>query len=80
SILHSLGLDDQQIDYVKMDIEGAEGTVLANAGAWLDRAQAITVEIHDRVTHAQCEGWLSRRGFACRAHSGHLSAVVAERA
>ena len=79
TILGTLGLEKQPIDYVKMDIEGAESTVLPHAGPWLDRTRAISVEVHPPVTVGECAAWLVARGFACRPHPDHWSAVIAVR-
>lgn len=40
------GLD--RVDLLKMDIEGSEREVLAAAGTWIERVDAIVVELHDR--------------------------------
>lgn len=38
-----------RIDLLKVDIEGAEKEVFADASAWIGRVNAIVVEIHDRM-------------------------------
>lgn len=38
-----------QIDWLKMDIEGGEKEVLENAEAWIDKVNIMTVELHDRI-------------------------------
>jgi FkbM family methyltransferase len=45
-VMRSHRLD--HIDLVKMDIEGSEREVLADAAAWVDRVDALIVELHDR--------------------------------
>jgi FkbM family methyltransferase len=37
----------KKIDLLKMDIEGAEKEVFANAANWIDRVDAIAVELHE---------------------------------
>lgn len=37
------------IDILKMDIEGAEATVLASPGDWIPQVRVLTVELHKRI-------------------------------
>jgi FkbM family methyltransferase len=37
-----------KIDLLKVDIEGAEKEVFESADAWIDRVDAIVIELHDR--------------------------------
>jgi FkbM family methyltransferase len=37
-----------RIDLLKLDIEGSELEVLANSSGWIDRVDAICLELHDR--------------------------------
>jgi FkbM family methyltransferase len=46
TLLEEWNLTNTRIDLVKIDIEGAEGPVLANASAWLARVQHLIVEVH----------------------------------
>ncbi len=44
-------IDDYEVDRVnllKLDIEGSEKEVFSNARPWIDRVDAISVELHDR--------------------------------
>jgi FkbM family methyltransferase len=45
-VLDELGWDE--VDLVKLDIEGAEVEVLATAAAWLPRIRCLVIETHDR--------------------------------
>lgn len=45
-LLDELGLD--RLGLLKLDIEGAELHVLDSAATWIDRVDAIMVELHDR--------------------------------
>jgi len=47
SILIDQGLN--YIDILKMDIEGAEKTVLENSDEWIQKVGIISLELHDRV-------------------------------
>jgi FkbM family methyltransferase len=37
-----------RIDYLKMDIEGAEKEIFADNPPWLDKVEVLAVELHDR--------------------------------
>jgi len=37
------------VDFIKIDIEGAEIEVFSSAGNWIDRVGSFAVELHDRV-------------------------------
>lgn len=41
--------DLDRIDLLKLDIEGAEREVLGDPKAWIDRVDAMVVELHDRL-------------------------------
>lgn len=59
-----LDRDDRRlIDYVKMDIEGAERFVLHDNTAWSSSVRLISVEVHPPYTIEQCASALTRLGF-----------------
>ena len=77
-------LGAEEVDYVKMDIEGAEREVLAAGAAWLGRVRTIKVEVHpDKASFlyrvGDCIEELRRRGFACRPEARHHACVTAVR-
>lgn len=39
----------ERIDLLKVDIEGSEVEVFSNAAAWIDRVDAVCLELHDRL-------------------------------
>ncbi|MEE8058296.1 MAG: FkbM family methyltransferase [Pseudomonadales bacterium] len=47
SLMSDHGIDS--IDIFKMDIEGGEKDVLADAGSWIDKVDVLTTELHDRI-------------------------------
>lgn len=56
------GLD--QVDILKLDVEGAEADVFAQDTSWLERVRVLIVEIHDKyVDRAAIESVLQRAGF-----------------
>ena len=61
------------VDYMKMDIEGAEKEVLQGDAAWARRVRCINVEVHtEHYPLSQCIADLQRIGFdtAVRQESG----------
>lgn len=60
---------DQTVSFLKLDVEGAEQRVLHEIAAWLDRIEAIYVEVHQTDESAQrnsansVEQILSAAGF-----------------
>ena len=53
----------ETIDYVKMDIEGAERLVLRQNTGWAPRVRCINVEVHDPYTVQDCVADLRALGF-----------------
>ena len=51
------------IDYVKMDIEGAEREVLRENTEWAQRVRSIKVEVHPPYTVDECRQDLGQLGF-----------------
>jgi FkbM family methyltransferase len=51
------------IDFLKLDIEGGERTLLADGRAWAESVRCISVETHAPYTVEQCQADLSRLGF-----------------
>jgi FkbM family methyltransferase len=59
-------------DYVKMDIEGAEQTVLTEAADWAPAVPAISVECHPPYSLAECRRDLERLGFSVKTYPQSL--------
>jgi len=71
-------------DFVKMDIEGAEWEVVQAPGEWPERVGSLLIEIHGTEGRRQegideMMGYLRDKGFTCRKHEAHWSAVWATR-
>lgn len=60
-VMEQAGWD--QIDLVKVDIEGAEEELLARDNQWLAKVGAIIVEIHPNTTVERLNGHLAPFGF-----------------
>jgi FkbM family methyltransferase len=71
---------DGAIDYVKMDVEGAERELLERNTGWAERVRAIKVEVHDPYTVERCIADLHALGFRARADDGHPACAVGIRA
>ena len=67
------------VDYVKMDIEGAEIDVLRNAESWANRVRAIKVEVHPPYTLNDCQNDLADLGFETRQERGRCDYVSGRR-
>ncbi len=67
------------IDYLKMDIEGAEKELLQNNTDWLSRVRCLKVELHGDYSITQCAADLSRAGFSTSVDTHHNQCVVAIR-
>jgi hypothetical protein len=71
-------------DFVKMDIEGSEWEVVKAPGEWPERVGRLLIEIHGTEGRRQAGidemmGYLQDKGFTCRKHEAHWSAVWAKR-
>jgi len=71
------------IDYVKMDIEGAEWPVLSAGAEWLTKVAALKIELHSKfnanATFENCAHLLSAQGFQCTKDDRHWDTLVAVR-
>jgi FkbM family methyltransferase len=59
-------LDDmgwEEVDLLKLDIEGAEAELLAAAGDWSGRVRAVLAEIHPPLTTTGAKTMLAAHGF-----------------
>jgi FkbM family methyltransferase len=68
---------DREIDYIKMDIEGAEQAVLQTNTEWAAHVRSMNVEIHRDYTAAECVRDLERLGFKAWQSAEHPYCVVA---
>jgi FkbM family methyltransferase len=60
------------VDYVKMDVEGAEEEILLNRpGNWLRRVGSMKVEVHNGADMAPYMRSLESFGFHCRKDLDH---------
>ena len=55
--------EERPVDLCKLDIEGAERSVLREHTAWAQRVSALAVEVHDDYTTEDCAADLRQLGF-----------------
>jgi FkbM family methyltransferase len=68
-----------EVDFVKMDIEGAEREVLRENTAWAAHVRRIKVEVHDPYDVAACVADLERLGFRARPDRRHWACAIGTR-
>jgi FkbM family methyltransferase len=73
------GAPSGSVDYVKMDIEGAERQVLRENTEWAATVKAITVEIHEPYSIPECIADLRALGFKTSIDSRHRACVIGAR-
>lgn len=78
SLLEQRGRE-KMVDYVKMDIEGAEARILTVNTGWAQNVRSIKVETHAPYTTDECQADLRRLGFRTELDSRHHACVVGYR-
>ena len=76
-LLESTGLE--RVDLLKIDIEGAERELFAAAGDWIQRVQAIVIELHDQQTPG-CDAAFTRATRDFQVRTTHGEHVIVRRA
>lgn len=66
----------EKIDYIKLDVEGAEKDILQLGGKWVDMTSYIKVEVHEEYYVSQCIADLNLLGFAAVQDEKLPSAVL----
>lgn len=66
---------DRPVDYLKMDIEGAEREVLTIGTEWASRVRLISVELHEPYTVQAALDDLTKLGFEAAADPRHWASV-----
>jgi len=61
ALLDRAGLE--QVDFMKVDIEGAERHLFLSARDWAGRVRALIAELHDEPTPADVESQLGAHGY-----------------
>ena len=76
TLIDKLGVD--QVDFVKMDVEGAETKLLTENTGWTQRVKSLLVELHGYPMD-KCITDLEAFGFKARKHDRHWVSVWATR-
>lgn len=74
--LNTLLKETGPVDYVKMDVEGAEEALLRENTEWAQHVSTIKVECHPGYTVAGCVRDLENLGFKALVDLGHESCVL----
>jgi len=62
-----------RIDLLKLDIEGAEKELFAAASDWIDKVDAIAIELHDRFKRGCSQAFYNATAsFPYEVHKGEL--------
>jgi FkbM family methyltransferase len=78
SLMKSCGLST--IDFLKVDIEGAERDLFQGTLPWLQHVRSLAIEVHDdEALIGQLISLLTARGFVAQRDTHHWSAVIAAR-
>jgi FkbM family methyltransferase len=68
-----------RVDFVKMDIEGAERDVLRENTEWIAQVDAIKVEVHQPYSIEECAADLEAHGFRVTPRDGARNIVTGTR-
>jgi len=71
---------ETQVDYAKIDIEGAEAELLRVNAGWTSRVRTLAVEVHEPYTVEQCQTDLRALGYETHVDPRHWACVIAVRA
>lgn len=67
------------VDYVKMDVEGAERELLRRNTQWAAHVRCVSVEVHDPYSVDECRRDLQTLGFATSVSERHWASVTGRR-
>ena len=74
-IMDEFGLD--LVDYLKVDIEGAEKAILENPEKWISKIRSMKIEVHPPATIDWCIEILKKYDFKCSKDLIHPNAIIA---
>jgi FkbM family methyltransferase len=64
------------VDFLKIDVEGAERELLRGASEWADAVRCLKVELHGDYAVEDCESDLRRLGYRTRRDPRHWACVI----
>lgn len=77
--LNDLLASDPRVDYLKVDIEGAEEQVFTANTEWAAKVRCLKVEVHPPYTMSACRTALEQLGFTVEADGSRDLCLVATR-
>lgn len=77
--LDTLLADESVVDYMKVDIEGAEHEIFSRNTDWASKVRCLNVEIHPPHTVASITADLEQIGFTVDVNRKHWASVIARR-
>jgi FkbM family methyltransferase len=75
-----MATSERPVDYLKIDIEGAERPVLREHTDWAANVRSLKVELHGDYSVAECEADLRALGFTTRVDPHYAACVIGVRA
>jgi len=66
-----------KIDFIKMDIEGAESKIFDTDVSWLDLTRSLNLEVHNHEPLDKYMNILKSKGFTCFISKKHWSSILA---
>jgi FkbM family methyltransferase len=66
----------RQVDFMKVDVEGAERDLFQVGGNWINRVTCLTVETHEPYSPQECAADLARLGYEAAADDRHWGQSV----
>ena len=72
-VIRMSGFD--RVDLMKIDVEGAEAEILAGDLSWLDRVDAVMIELHGTPREDEFKALMEERGFRYSNTRGTPTAV-----
>ena len=64
------------VDYLKIDVEGAERELLCDSTGWASQVRCLKVELHGDYRIQDCEADLRRLGYQTRPDPHHWACVI----
>lgn len=77
--LNTLLADETRVDFMKMDVEGAEEELLRKHTEWASKVQVLNVEVHPPYTVPEAMDDLATLGFTTRISELSDICIIAER-
>jgi hypothetical protein len=67
------------VDYLKVDVQGAERELLRDGAGWSDEVRCVKVELHGDYTVDDCQADLRHLGYITQPDLRHWACVIGVR-